>query len=126
MAVGDDDDLAFRVADQPAQEIDHHVLCEAAVENSKQQLPKVGHRRDDVAAETLARAGEHGRLAARREASTDDVVAAKTRLIFPINMGFFAFCATFERGVFVLELLSNFVDEPNQAASFSCFSPSMN
>jgi len=49
-------------------------------------------------------------------------------MTMPRHILLVAIIATVALWVFCIwkELLSNFVDEPNQAASFSIFSPSMN
>ena len=107
VAVSNDHDLPCRIADQTIQKVDHDRLCEAAMEDAEPHLAQVVHRRNDIAAESIARAANNGCSAARRVTTADQMITSQTCLIFPVNLGVFPLRPSSKRRILELEPVAN-------------------
>src|SRR5207249_1584420 len=104
VAVDDQDQLApagrFQ---QPAQEVDEHLLAEAAGEDAEPELAAVADGLDDVTAEAAAGLADQRRLPLRGVAAAAGVVGAQPHLVAPENQRPLAFGAGAQTRILLLE-----------------------
>jgi len=107
MTIGDNDDLAFRVADETIQKVNHNRLREAPIEYAKPHLAQVVDGGDDIATEPVARTANDRRFAARRITAPGQMITSQTRLVLPVDLGFFPLCPPSKRRILTLEPVAN-------------------
>ncbi len=103
--VQDQVDLAARVLDEPAQEVDQNVRVQSPVEGLPPHLALVGDGGDDRQAVALVVHPDHRRLALGCVAAAAHVVAAQAGLVAPVDLGALDLGARGDDRVFLVEPL---------------------
>ena len=85
MVVDDEEDSAPVLPHESAQEFQEDGHRKTLFEHHELQLPAVGEGRNEIAAEPLARAQNHRRLALRTEGTAGGVVPAQAHFVRPEN-----------------------------------------
>jgi len=85
MVVDDQEDSAPVPTQESAQEFQEHGHRKTLLEHHELQLPAVGEGRNEIAAEPLACAQNHWRLALRTEGTSGGVVPAQAHFVRPEN-----------------------------------------